>query len=83
MNPFECLFLKSVTTYIGFIPAFSAKVNGMISRASAKARTIIEFISLRVLENSYNYIANSISGAPPPGIKPLFFTRDLTTHKAS
>lgn len=35
--PLLCLFLSSVTTIIGFIPAFSAKVNGMISSASAYA----------------------------------------------
>ena len=34
-SPLLCLFLSSVTTLIGFIPAFSERVNGMIYRASA------------------------------------------------
>ena len=37
--PRACLFLSSVTTDIGSSPAFSASVNGIISKASAKAFT--------------------------------------------
>ena len=35
-SPLACLFLKSVTVAIGFNPAFSAKVKGITSMASAK-----------------------------------------------
>lgn len=35
LNPQACLFLKSVTVAMGFKPAFSAKVEGITSRASA------------------------------------------------
>lgn len=37
LSPIACLFLSSVTMEIGFRPAFSASVVGMISSASAKA----------------------------------------------
>ena len=36
-SPCACLFLNSVTVEIGLRPAFSAKVYGITSRASAKA----------------------------------------------
>lgn len=35
LNPLACLVLNSVTTLIGFNPAFSANVNGITSKASA------------------------------------------------
>ncbi len=38
-SPWLCLFLNSVTILIGFKPAFSAKVNGITSNASANALT--------------------------------------------
>jgi hypothetical protein len=34
-SPLLCLFLSYVTTLMGFIPAFSANVNGIIYKASA------------------------------------------------
>lgn len=37
LKPLACLFLKSVTVAIGLSPAFSAKVDGMTSNASANA----------------------------------------------
>lgn len=36
-SPIACLLRNSVTMAIGFNPAFSARVVGMISRASANA----------------------------------------------
>jgi hypothetical protein len=43
----------------------------------------MELILLKVKAYSCNLMASSISGAPPPGISPLFLTRDLTTQRAS
>jgi hypothetical protein len=37
ISPLACLFLSSVTIAMGFSPAFSARVVGMTSSASAKA----------------------------------------------
>lgn len=42
--PFWCLFLNSVTTTIGFRPAFSARVNGITSSASPNALTHIDSV---------------------------------------
>lgn len=53
-SPLLCLFLNSVTTLIGFIPAFSAKVKGIISRASAYALKMIASMPLRELAYSLN-----------------------------
>jgi len=41
LNPSACFFLNYVTISIGFNPAFSAKVYGITSKASANALTII------------------------------------------
>jgi hypothetical protein len=49
-SPWACLFLSSVTVDIGFNPAFSARVNGIISNASANARKQYCSIPVRVLE---------------------------------
>lgn len=81
--PRACLFLSSVTMLMGLRPAFSARVYGMTSRASANARTIKEltpFIYLDIFASCWEI---STSGTPPPGTSPLFFTRERTTHKAS
>ena len=37
LNPLACLFLNSVTVAMGLSPAFSANVDGMTSKESAKA----------------------------------------------
>ena len=55
----------------------------MTSKASAKALTIKELTPFISLESLASYWEISTSGTPPPGTSPLFFTRDLTTHKAS
>ena len=68
---------------MGLRPAFCDKVNGIISKESAKARTQCYSAPFNVLENWANFYESSISIAPPPGIIPRFFTRHLTTHRAS
>merc|ERR1712012_533431 len=82
-SPCACLFLSSVTVEMGFRPAFSARVNGMTSRASENWRKQYCSIPARVLEYSDRRRASSISGAPPPAIKNLFLTRHLMTQSAS
>ena len=60
-----------MTTKIGFIPEFSANVNGITSRASANALTHAYSAPFKVLEYSANLKAISISGTPPPDTTPL------------
>ena len=81
--PRACLFLSSVTTVTGSKPAFSDRVNGTISKASAKALTQFYSAPLRVLAYWASFWASSTSMAPPPGMIPLFLTRHLTTQRAS
>ena len=69
--------------YIYNIPAFSANVYGITSSASANALTHIDLAPVIVYANYVNLSDKCISGAPPPGIRPLLFTKLLTTHKAS
>lgn len=58
LKPLACLFLNSVTVAIGLRPAFSAKVDGMTSNASAKAlkqdtsRIRVKFGNYRVLPDT-------------------------------
>lgn len=78
-----CLFLNYVTTLIGFIPAFSAKVNGIIYKASAYALKIIASRPFNVFMCCINLYEISIYGDPPPVIKALLLISDLITHKAS
>ena len=68
---------------MGLSPAFSAKVKGMISKASAKDLMIILLTPSKVRPYAANFKEIWISGAPPPGIIPFSLTNDLTTHKAS
>lgn len=70
-SPLACLFLSSVTVAIGLRPAFSARVNGTTSRASAKALKQYCSIPVSVSDNSINLNDSSISGAPPPAINAL------------
>ena len=64
-------------------PAFSARVMGTTSRASAKA--------LKQMLSGYEEVSASlerecetaISGEPPPGSMAFFFTRQRNTHCAS
>ncbi len=74
-SPCACLLRSSVTVEMGLRPAFSARVEGMISRASAYARTQYASMPPRLREYSANLSASSISGAPPPAI------RALQTHR--
>ena len=83
VNWFMCLFLISVTIFTGFNPQFYAKVNGITSKACAYSSTIILSIPLMVYAYCSRALQTSISIAPPPATMPLFFTIDLTTHKAS
>lgn len=82
-SPLLCLFLNSVTTLMGFMPAFSARVNGIIYKASAYALKIMASSPLSVVICSLSLCEISISADPPPVIKDLLFINDRITHKAS
>ena len=77
-SPFACLFLSSVTVAIGLRPAFSAKVYGITSKASANALKQYCSIPVRVFEYSTSLMASSISGAPPPAINALLICRIIS-----
>jgi len=81
--PNACKFLSSVTTLIGLSPAFSARVKGIISKASANAFTQHYSAPDNSLEYFASFYDNSISIEPPPGMIPLFLTKHLTTQRAS
>lgn len=81
--PFTWAFLRSVTTAIGLSPAFSARVCGTTSKASAYALTQYAWAPTSSLEYSWSFWDTSISTALPPGTRALFFTRLLTTQSAS
>merc|ERR1719370_2424786 len=68
---------------MGLRPAFSARVEGIISRASANALKQYASAPVRVLACNISSLATSVSGAPPPAMRNLFLTRHLITHKAS
>ena len=78
-----CLFLNSVTKLMGSNPAFSASVYGISSRASPNALTQYESFPKISLEWAKSFEETSISTAAPPGTKDLFFTKALTTQRAS
>mmetsp|Transcript_11668 Transcript_11668/g.18987 ORF Transcript_11668/g.18987 Transcript_11668/m.18987 type:complete len:285 (+) Transcript_11668:69-923(+) len=82
-HPSACWRRSSVTILIGFKPAFSAKVYGTTSKASAKALTQNWDCPLRVFAYWDRRRASSASGAPPPTMRNLFLTKQRTTHKAS
>mmetsp|Transcript_16167 Transcript_16167/g.39090 ORF Transcript_16167/g.39090 Transcript_16167/m.39090 type:complete len:238 (+) Transcript_16167:383-1096(+) len=82
-SPLVWSALNLVTMLIGFNPAFSAKVKGMTSKACAYSLTTMLSSPFKVRAQAANFTASSISGAPPPGIIALFFTRERTTHRAS
>lgn len=82
-SPRACLFRSSVTMDMGFKPAFSARVVGITSKASANAWKQYCSMPVRVFAWSINFCDTSISGAPPPAIKAFFLTRHLTTQRAS
>mmetsp|Transcript_41612 Transcript_41612/g.133813 ORF Transcript_41612/g.133813 Transcript_41612/m.133813 type:complete len:268 (+) Transcript_41612:163-966(+) len=82
-SPSACLFRSSVTTWMASSPAFSASVYGTTSIASANARTQYECMPSSEsahLESSYE---SRISGAPPPGVRNRFLTRQRSTQSAS
>lgn len=83
ISPSACLLRNSVTTDIGFNPAFSAKVYGITLSASANALTQYASEPPNVLAHFSNCIATSISGAPPPTRRYFSLTNDLTTQRAS
>ena len=70
-SPSACLVRRSVTVAMGFRPAFSAKVKGITSRASAKARKQYCSMPDSVLAWAARRRDSSVSGAPPPAISAL------------
>mmetsp|Transcript_35791 Transcript_35791/g.78181 ORF Transcript_35791/g.78181 Transcript_35791/m.78181 type:complete len:238 (+) Transcript_35791:384-1097(+) len=82
-SPLVWSALNLVTILMGFSPAFSAKVKGMTSKAWAYSRTTMLSSPWRVRAQAPSFTHNSISGAPPPGIMALLFTKERTTHRAS
>merc|ERR1719217_570824 len=74
---------SEVTTSIASSPAFSARVYGTTSIASANARTqycCMPSSSFAHLDSLYE---TCISGAPPPGVRKRFLTRQRRTQRAS
>jgi hypothetical protein len=80
LPPWAWWLRSSVTVAIGLRPAFSASVNGMTFRASAKARKQYCSIPVSVCEYSSNRTDNSISGAPPPAINALNEMQQVGLH---
>jgi hypothetical protein len=66
-----------------FNPAFSARVVGMTSIASANAFQQIASVPFKARDCLESWAAISISGAPPPAINAFFLTKHRITHKAS
>ena len=81
--PLACRLRSSVTIWIGLSPAFSASVYGMISSASANARTHHWSRPASVLAHALSLRLSCISGAPPPAISARFCIRHRMTHNAS
>merc|ERR1719352_459330 len=82
-SPAACRLRNSVTTLMASRPAFSARVYGTTSSAWANSRTqycTIPSTELAHLDSSYD---NCISGAPPPGVRKRFLTRQRSTQSAS
>lgn len=75
ISPWAWRFLNSVTVAIELSPAFSARVKGMISRASAYA--LKQYASTPVTDwaCSDSRRDSSVSGAPPPAIRALQFNQ--------
>lgn len=57
----------------------------LILTSSAFAKALIQYASTppKVTAYSPSFNANSISGAPPPAISALCFTKHRMTHRAS
>mmetsp|Transcript_26845 Transcript_26845/g.75051 ORF Transcript_26845/g.75051 Transcript_26845/m.75051 type:complete len:212 (-) Transcript_26845:948-1583(-) len=81
--PWAWWLRSSVTICMGFRPAFSAKVNGMTSKASANALTQNASAPSRVFAHCPSWRETSTSGALPPAIMYCFCTRHRMTHIAS
>lgn len=83
-SPNACLLRNSVTIEIGFKPAFSAKVVGTISNASANAWKQYCSMPFSVFACSISRWETSISGAPPPAIRALEMKdRDKSSFSSS
>lgn len=76
-------FLIYVMTLIGLRPAFSARVSGTTSNASAYALMQYWSAFSYVWLNLYSYCAISTSTLAPPGTRNGFLIRDLMLHSAS
>mmetsp|Transcript_51773 Transcript_51773/g.118978 ORF Transcript_51773/g.118978 Transcript_51773/m.118978 type:complete len:234 (-) Transcript_51773:960-1661(-) len=83
VSPAACRLRKSVTTSIAGRPAFSASVYGTTSMASANALTQYECVPDKVLAHLESWYESCISGAPPPGVRKRFLTRQRSTQSAS
>ena len=79
----ECLLFSSTTLSMASKPAFSARVLGTISIASANLATASCSLPFRVAAYSRRRNAISISGAPPPTTSFLSSTTSATACKAS
>lgn len=82
-SPNSCRCLKSVTTLMLLRPAFSAKVVGITSIASANAFQQIASVPVSSLARLDSEVEIAISGAPPPAMRARFLTRQRITHSAS
>mmetsp|Transcript_41360 Transcript_41360/g.113801 ORF Transcript_41360/g.113801 Transcript_41360/m.113801 type:complete len:264 (+) Transcript_41360:415-1206(+) len=82
-SPAACRFRSSVTTWMASSPAFSASVYGTTSSACANSRTQYCTMPSSVFAHLPNAYDSCISGAPPPGVRNRFFTRQRSTQSAS
>ncbi|ANB11289.1 hypothetical protein AWJ20_4093 [Sugiyamaella lignohabitans] len=81
--PCSCLLRRSVTTSMLLIPAFSARVVGITSSASANSFQQNDSVPESVRASLVRTRAISTSGAPPPAIRAFSFTKQRITQRAS
>lgn len=81
--PWACFCLSLLSTSVEFIPLFSARVLGIVSRALAKPLMTSCYFPSIVLRCSLRCLESSISMAPPPATTASDLNVLLTTMIAS
>ena len=82
-SPFCCFERSKVRVSIGSIPAFSASVNGMASKASANFSAASCSLPSKDFDQFRSFVAAKVSGAPPPATIDGFSITSFTTINAS